>query len=298
MSADDGEGIDTRDAPTPAVERPPGLALCEFRCREQVVKVWTCEVFHGVVLDTAMDLTGFMIWPASHLLAAYLCSHPQLLTDKSVLELGCGAGLCGTLCARTARTVVLSDMSVPVLRLVEEGVRATEPPPGADTRARIRCRQLEWGHAEHHAALRREFPDGFDVVLGADIVYPGSNAELRLEALVRCVSELLRGRPQAVFVCAYLSRHQSTDVALANGARQRGLAWEVVPPATFVTAADYFPEVLHDACVIVFRLDAQATAALAEPAFDLDHLPPWSRTMCGRPCSPQSWDAPGDDFWT
>lgn len=43
---------------------------------------------------------------------------------------------------------------------------------------RARCRELLWGNADHEAALLEESPGGggYDLLLGADIIYPGSQA--------------------------------------------------------------------------------------------------------------------------
>ena len=39
---------------------------------------------------------------------------------------------------------------------------------------RARLRQLAWGNQAHMQALKREYPGGFDIILGSDIVYVDS----------------------------------------------------------------------------------------------------------------------------
>jgi hypothetical protein len=46
------------------------------------------------MLDASTDLTGYMIWPASGVLAQFIAAPigSKLLTGKKVIELGTGAG--------------------------------------------------------------------------------------------------------------------------------------------------------------------------------------------------------------
>src|SRR4051812_42074270 len=50
------------------------------------------------MLDNSTDLTGYMIWPASGVLAQFIAAPfgSQLLEHKKVIELGTGAGLIKT----------------------------------------------------------------------------------------------------------------------------------------------------------------------------------------------------------
>lgn len=55
------------------------------------------------------------------------------------------------------------------------------PLPPTAAAGRARCRELLWGSEEHARALLEESPGGFDLVLGADVIYPGSQARVAAE---------------------------------------------------------------------------------------------------------------------
>lgn len=57
-------------------------------------------------LASGLPIVGLQVWKASLLLSDYLLHHgSELLRDTAVLELGCGAGLCGVVAAAFASWV-------------------------------------------------------------------------------------------------------------------------------------------------------------------------------------------------
>ena len=64
-----------------------------------------------VVKEGALgDGVGAKVWTAAHTLSHELASNPEIVKEKSVLEIGAGCGACGFLAAKLgARQVVLSD---------------------------------------------------------------------------------------------------------------------------------------------------------------------------------------------
>lgn len=55
---------------------------------------------------------GSFIWKSSEYMAEYISAFPALFDGKNVLELGCGAGLAGIVCAACTdcAQVILSDL--------------------------------------------------------------------------------------------------------------------------------------------------------------------------------------------
>src|SRR4051812_46485300 len=59
----------------------------------------------------AEDLCPYfgILWPSAEALAWYLADHPELVKDKSVLELGCGLGLPSLVAAHLGGAVLATD---------------------------------------------------------------------------------------------------------------------------------------------------------------------------------------------
>eukprot|EP00439_Symbiodinium_sp_Y106_P080128 s616_g18.t2 len=114
--------------------------------------------------------TSSVIWPAASRLAEYLCDHPELLRDRSVLELGAGLGLVGAACAAAGAKPVLVTDCERALPLLERNQALL-----AEDSIILKVSRLEWGLAEDHARILegssyRGHPGGFDLVLGSDII--------------------------------------------------------------------------------------------------------------------------------
>lgn len=62
------------------------------------------------------------IWPAARVLTAYLLDHPQLYTDRSVLEIGAGIGMPSFAIAGTAASVCMTDHDPEALDLLKKNI--------------------------------------------------------------------------------------------------------------------------------------------------------------------------------
>lgn len=83
----------------------------------------------------------------------------------------------------------------------------------------VATRQLLWGE---HAELLQEFPDRFDVVIAADVIYE----EAAVAPLIATVAATLRrDAPDAVFLLSFARRNVSIERVL-EAATAAGLAWE------------------------------------------------------------------------
>ena len=76
-------------------------------------------------------------------------------TPRSVLDLGCGMGLAGTVAAAVGHRVMFADLEPPALLFA----RLNSLP----WRRRVRARQVDW--------RRDRLGERFDLILGADILY-------------------------------------------------------------------------------------------------------------------------------
>ncbi|KAG0224440.1 Protein fam86a [Mortierella sp. GBA43] len=72
----------------------------------------------------SMGTTGLRTWEASFWLAEYLIAHPETLTGKNVVDIGCGVGFLGIACAMLggAKKVVLTDGNTDVLAMAHQNI--------------------------------------------------------------------------------------------------------------------------------------------------------------------------------
>ena len=108
------------------------------------------------------------LWPCAIAMAEYLQQNAELTANKSVLELGCGAGLAGLSAHATGGRVVFTDYLQDALDFAGFNWRLNFPSE-ADTRL------LDWRNPDPGLAA--------DVVLGADIAYEERAFEPILSAL-------------------------------------------------------------------------------------------------------------------
>jgi Predicted methyltransferase len=78
------------------------------------------QLDHTIILRGASEITnstGLGLWRGAEVLASFLASHPDMVRDKCVLELGAGQGLCGLVAHHVgASKVLLTDGDTAVLK--------------------------------------------------------------------------------------------------------------------------------------------------------------------------------------
>ncbi|KAK9815995.1 hypothetical protein WJX74_004695 [Apatococcus lobatus] len=161
--------------------------------------------------------TGLMRWESSLVLARLLRSCPSLISGRRVLEVGSGASPLVSVAAQRAgaRLIVSTDGSLPALTSLSKNLDLNASQVVIE-RARTRC--LCWGDSAQLAALLREFPTGFDRILGADILYVAE----AIPDLFVSVKALLALTPQALVVLAYMERRVH-EAAILKAAAEAGL---------------------------------------------------------------------------
>ncbi|XP_062236436.1 protein N-lysine methyltransferase METTL21A [Platichthys flesus] len=104
-----------------------------------------------------------VLWDAAVVLSVYMEQGGELtLKGKRVIELGAGTGLAGIVAALLGAEVTVTDRAS-ALDLLSTNVKSNLP-PGCQGSATVS--ELTWGQG-----LDRYPAGGFDLVLGADIVY-------------------------------------------------------------------------------------------------------------------------------
>lgn len=179
-------------------------------------------------LGQQLDSTGLTMWRAGEDLGRYLWEkrvtlfgggQQDMLQEQGgrhVLELGCGLGLCGLLASllNPKGVVVLTDGDELTMEKLAVNVEENTVRNGCAVMART----LLWGN---HQELVIEFPDLFDLVLAADVIYE----EAAIVPLLQTVVATLKEGPEALFLLSFARRNVSIEKVL-KAAQKMGLVCE------------------------------------------------------------------------
>ncbi|XP_052814343.1 protein N-lysine methyltransferase METTL21A-like [Mya arenaria] len=116
-----------------------------------------------------------VVWDAAEVLACYLESHTEVVHDRSVIELGAGAGLVGMVTALLGGQITITDREE-VIEYLRSIVEKNVPEESLD---RVSIQPLDW------TKDLASFSQTFDVILGADIVYIEEVFEDLLKTLIK-----------------------------------------------------------------------------------------------------------------
>lgn len=164
--------------PLPALSKLHNSSA-EFRFAEQDLRL---------VQDWKKLGVAAVVWDAAVVLCMYLELGAVELKGRKVIELGAGTGLVGIVAALLGAHVTITDREA-ALELLSANVDANLPPL---CRRLAVVSELTWGQG-----LER-FPEGgFDVVLGADIVY----LEESFPSLLRTLEYLCSERSVVLLAC-------------------------------------------------------------------------------------------------
>ena len=154
-----------------------------FRGRVQGLQLPALPGGGQLPLKYADGVLGGALWPSAVALCRYLAEHESdwLRRQRPVAcELGAGTGAVGLYAAALGARVVLTDVgpltaagsggTARLLRLLEENAQGARSLLGND--AEIDVRELDFAQKSHAAALRASHAcDGFDLLLGSDVIY-------------------------------------------------------------------------------------------------------------------------------
>lgn len=120
----------------------------------------------------AEDLCPYfgILWPAAEALAIYLNDHPEIITKKSVLELGCGLGYPALVATHQGAKVLATDFHPDVEEYFQRNCRHSS----------LICdyQRLNWREDKRDIGL-------FDVVMGSDVLYESKHASEVAQGLIR-----------------------------------------------------------------------------------------------------------------
>jgi predicted nicotinamide N-methyase len=125
-------------------------------------RVWrvTAVPNQDALLDAAGDFEhfpfGLLLWESAVGLARHIAAHPQIVTGRTVLELGAGVGLAGIVARSMADNVWQTDHQKGALQLAEHNAVQN----GVTGIKRFLADWRSWTHR-----------GTYDVLIGADITY-------------------------------------------------------------------------------------------------------------------------------
>ncbi|KAM4710785.1 protein N-lysine methyltransferase METTL21A [Anableps anableps] len=164
--------------PLPALSKLHSSAA-EFRFADQELRLAQDWKERGVAA---------VVWDAAVVMCMYLELGAVELKGKRVIELGAGTGLVGIVAALLGAQVTITDRE-PALELLSANVQANLPP---QSRGSVVVSELTWGQG-----LERFPAGGFDLVLGADIVY----LEESFPSLLQTLEHLCSDRTVVFLAC-------------------------------------------------------------------------------------------------
>ncbi|KAF1972446.1 hypothetical protein BU23DRAFT_554991 [Bimuria novae-zelandiae CBS 107.79] len=166
-------------------------------------------------------LWGHFLWNAGRTISDYLEERAnELVKDKTVLELGAGAGLPSLVCALiSAKQVVVTDY--PDVELVENLRYNIDHCDLLPDRSKVAAEGYLWG--ADTTVLTKHLPenDGFDVLILADLLFNHSEHT----KLVKSVQLMLKKSPDSrafVFFTPYRPWLLEKDLAFFDLARDAG----------------------------------------------------------------------------
>lgn len=136
------------------------------------------------------------VWPAAKALCEIIADQPELVKDKTLLELAAGIGLPSLLAARFAKNSIASDYILDAVDIIQRSVIH-------NSIHNIQTALIDWNHLP--AVIKP------DVLLLSDINYDPSSFEILFAVLRRFIEQgatILLSTPQRLAGRAFMERMQ------------------------------------------------------------------------------------------
>jgi predicted nicotinamide N-methyase len=134
------------------------------------------------------------LWPSSMGLSEFLVNNPGLLKNKTVLEIGCGLGLCGIVAATLGGSVLLTDY-------IQQAIDFAAYNWKQNFKTIPNTKLLDWRK-----------PDGFepvDVLLASDVAYESRSFKFLINAFKKLVKKnglILMSEPNRKFTKEFFQK--------------------------------------------------------------------------------------------
>jgi len=173
-------------------------------------------------------LWGHHLWNAGRLISTYIERNPSLITNKTILELGAGAGLPSLVCGVLgAKKVVVSDYPDPdlVANLWTniEGLGMTGDEKGVK---KLVAEGYCWG-ADPSPLLEHITDPGFDVLILADLLFNHSE-HAKLVATIKATLAKTKDTKALVFFTPYRPWLYEKDMAFFDLVKEAGFTVEKI----------------------------------------------------------------------
>ncbi|KAF4636411.1 hypothetical protein G7Y89_g1675 [Cudoniella acicularis] len=173
------------------------------------------------VIATA-GTTGLRTWEAALHLGDFLCSSPELIRGKVILDLGAGTGYLSIFCAKHlgASYVLATDGSSDVVESLTTNIYLNDLQESHS----IAALQLRWGQVLPTDESSQTFSGRkIDVVLGADLTYYESG----IPALLATFGDLFDLFPDVVIIIAATVRNEKTFGTFVDACGRAGFAIKI-----------------------------------------------------------------------
>lgn len=120
-------------------------------------------------LDVEKCGVGGRIWKSAIAFADMVKRYDMSFRDKTIIEIGAGTGLCGLAAALSSPSkVVITDIDPGCLKTIQLNVDLNET---KIEKSNIVVEKLNFGNDKNLDEIVAANPEGFDYVIGTDIVY-------------------------------------------------------------------------------------------------------------------------------
>ncbi|KAG4031839.1 hypothetical protein MFRU_008g01960 [Monilinia fructicola] len=211
----------------------------------------TITILESASLLSGSGTTGLRTWEAALHLSTYISLNPHLVSDKTILELGCGTGFISILCAKylSAKHVLATDGSPETLILMNTSLflnnltDAITPTASQNATNKTSTCELTWGHvlpsgefetfseflsskssssSSTSAAGPNQTP--LDLILAADVIYSPDV----IPSLIATLEDLFDLYPQVEMLISSTIRNAETYAIFVEMCKKKGWTMERV----------------------------------------------------------------------
>ena len=187
--------------------------------------------------STQSDSTGCRIYIGAHVMSQFLASNlaKDLLTNKNVLELGCGTGLVGLVCLynNTLKKLILTDGNNNACNIAQLNISSIGLNPTQQNQ--IYCKQLIWNSDPQYSLNfinNENNSQPFDVILGCELMYYKTDMNQLLHTVLNLTNY------NGIFIHSHVFRAHSLEKEMHTIFTQYHWNTLLVPIHTFIPLSE------------------------------------------------------------